>query len=64
MGKIFDALESKDLTPEEFVAIFLQTHEAYMPLGTQHDSDEFMQELIAIMTRASPELDKAVKSLF
>ena len=47
-----------------FVGTFLQSHETYLPLGTQHDSDEFMQELINIMQRASPELDKVVKSLF
>lgn len=35
-----------------------------MPLGTQHDSDEFMQEIIGILTRSSPELDKTIKSLF
>lgn len=47
-----------------FVGLFLQTHEAYLPLGTQHDSDEFMQELFAIFARTSPELAKAIKSLF
>ena len=33
-------------------------------MGTQHDSDEFMQEIIGILTRSSPELDKTIKSLF
>lgn len=46
------------------MGLFLQTHEAYLPLGTQHDSDEFMQELIGILTRSSPELDKVMKNLF
>ena len=47
-----------------FVGLFLQSHPDYLPLGTQHDSDEFMQEIINIMTRASPQLEKGVKSLF
>lgn len=47
-----------------FVGMFLQTHPDYLPLGTQHDSDQFMQEIIGIMTRASPDLAKGVKSLF
>jgi hypothetical protein len=46
------------------VGLFLQSHPDYLPLGTQHDSDEFMQELINIFSRASPVLDKKVKSLF
>jgi hypothetical protein len=43
LSSVFYALEKNDLTPEMFVGLFLQTHEAYLPLGTQHDSDEFMQ---------------------
>ena len=60
----FHELEKADLTPEMFVQLFLQAHETYLPLGTQHDSDEFMQDLINIMTRASPDLSKIVKALF
>ena len=40
------------------------THPDYLPLGTQHDSDEFMQELINILVRADPKLSKTVKELF
>jgi len=61
---VFQALEKNDLTPEMFVGMFLQTHEAYLPLGTQHDSDEFMQDVLKIISRSSPELDKTVKELF
>jgi len=64
INTVFSVLENKDFTPEMFVGIFLQTHPDYLPLGTQHDSDEFMQELINIMVRASPDLAKGVKSLF
>lgn len=39
LGAIFNALQSKDFKPEIFVGLFLQSHEAYLPLGTQHDSD-------------------------
>ena len=64
MSAVFKGLEHNDLTPEMFVAMFLQTHEAYLPLGTQHDSDEFMQELIGIMMRSNQDLDKTIKNLF
>lgn len=64
LGNIFKVLGKQDFTPEMFVGMFLQTHQTYLPLGTQHDSDEFMQELLAIISRASPELDKAIKKLF
>lgn len=46
------------------MGIFLQTHPDYLPLGTQHDSDEFMQELIGILTRSSPAISKSIKDLF
>jgi hypothetical protein len=39
LSSLFYALDKDDLKPEMFVALFLQTHEAYLPLGTQHDSD-------------------------
>lgn len=39
LGSIFKTLGKQDFTPEMFVGMFLQTHEAYLPLGTQHDSD-------------------------
>ena len=39
LSAVFKALDKNDLTPEMFVAGFLQTHETYLPLGTQHDSD-------------------------
>lgn len=64
LSSVFNRLEKEDYSPNMFVAFFLQNHETYLPLGTQHDSDEFMQELIGIFNRSSPELDKLIKSLF
>jgi hypothetical protein len=64
LGSIFKVLGKQEFTPEMFVGAFLHTHEAYLPLGTQHDSDEFMQELLSIIMRASPALEKAMKALF
>ena len=60
----FAALQNKDYSPEPFVQSFLMTHPDYLPLGTQHDSDEFMQEIISIFSRSNPQLSKAVKELF
>lgn len=47
-----------------FVQNFLVTHADYLPLGTQHDSDEFMQEIISILSRSNPQLNKTIKELF
>lgn len=47
-----------------FVQNFLVTHADYLPLGTQHDSDEFMQEIISILSRSNPQLSKTIKELF
>lgn len=52
LGNVFSMLDGKDYSPEMFVTVFLQTHQDYLPLGTQHDSDEFLQEIIAILTRS------------
>ena len=61
---VFAVLDNKDFSPEMFVQNFLLTHADYLPLGTQHDSDEFMQEVISILSRSNPQLNKTIKELF
>lgn len=47
-----------------FVQSFLLTHPDYLPLGTQHDSDEFMQELFNIFSQSNGEMSQTIKKLF
>lgn len=64
LGVVFSNLENKDFSPEMFVQSFLLTHPDYLPLGTQHDSDEFMQELFNILSQSTGDMSQTIKKLF
>ena len=64
LSGVFKGIDMKDVNPLEFVQMFLLTHADFMPLGTQHDSEEFMQKILEIIGKTSPSHEKILKDLF
>lgn len=57
-------MEKKDVTPQMFIAYFLNTHPEFQPFGTQHDADEFMQRLIQDLSNVDEENAKIFREQF
>lgn len=54
-------MDIRDVTPKYFVGLFLQAHPEFMPFGTQHDADEFMQMLLQDISATSPQNARVIK---
>lgn len=59
LAGVLKELEKKDVTPQYFVGLFLNFHPEFQPFKSQHDADEFMQNLLEDVGKAN-EVNKKV----
>ena len=64
LNTVIQGLETKDVTPKMFVAMFLNANPEFQPFGTQQDSDEFTQKVLQTISNISPEFEKKIKDAF
>ena len=53
LAGVLKELEKKDVTPQYFVGLFLNFHPEFQPFKSQHDADEFMQNLLEDVGKAN-----------